>query len=122
MAPQTKKGASRLEGRGFELRPYQEEALTTFEKLYNRGTNRQLFAGATGLGKTVIFSHLPEAFPDLARRGMMVVAHRRELVSQAPETLREVWPQPRLEIEMSHHPASRSAHIAVSSIQTLAHS
>jgi len=121
MAPQTKKGASRLEGRGFELRPYQEEALTTFEKLYNRGTNRQLFAGATGLGKTVIFSHLPEAFPDLARRGMMVVAHRRELVFQAAETLREVWPQLRVEIEMSSHRASQSADIVVSSIQTLAH-
>jgi ATP-dependent helicase IRC3 len=117
----TKQKTSRLEGRGFELRPYQEEALLTFEKLYNRGVNRQLLAAATGLGKTVIFSHLPEAFPDLARRGMMVVAHRRELVFQAAETLREVWPQLRVEIEMAGHSASQRADIVVSSIQTLAH-
>jgi len=119
MAPATTEG--RLEGAGYDLRPYQDEALDTFRDLYDQGIPRQLLASATGTGKTVTFSHLPERFPDLFERGMMVLAHRRELVYQAAETLREVWPQFRTEIEMSDYRASRHADIVVASIQTLAH-
>lgn len=119
--PPSKRNTSRLEGRGFELRPYQEEALLTFEKLYNRGVNRQLLAAATGTGKTIVAAHLPEAFPDLFRRGMMMVAHRKELVFQAAETMREVWPQMRVEIEMGEHRASPRADIVVGTVQTIAH-
>ena len=42
------------------LRPYQDDVIRRAVSLYGQGTRRLLVPLATGLGKTVIFTHLPQ--------------------------------------------------------------
>ncbi len=58
---------------GLELRKYQQECLSEIEK-QERGS--YLVSMATGLGKTVVFSHIK------ARGRVLVISHREELVYQ----------------------------------------
>ncbi len=59
----------------YELRDYQKECLTAIQ---NAGTGNHLSVMATGLGKTVTFTHIP--LPDGKR--MLIISHRQELVHQ----------------------------------------
>ncbi len=61
------------------LRPYQREAIDAILEARRAGVRRLLVCLPTGAGKTVIFSHLAQ----LARRQVLVLAHREELLSQA---------------------------------------
>ena len=106
---------------GFDLRPYQDEALNRFRELYDDGTNRQLLAAAVGTGKTVVAAHLPAWFPHLGRQGFLWIVHREELAYQAAETFKQCWPNRSVGIEMADHTASRHCDIVVASRQTLAH-
>jgi len=65
------------------LRPYQREAIEAVLDARRSGVRRMLICLPTGAGKTVIFSHLAQ----LARRQVLVLAHREELLSQAREKL-----------------------------------
>jgi superfamily II DNA or RNA helicase len=70
----------------FTLRPYQEEAIKMLRDSVISGKKRPILCLPTGAGKTVTFSHLA----DLAiRKGnkVMVLCHRRELISQARNTM-----------------------------------
>lgn len=42
------------------LRPYQASVIDRAVELYGQGTRRLLVPLATGLGKTVVFTHLPQ--------------------------------------------------------------
>lgn len=66
-----------------KLRPYQEECLKALREAYNNGGRLLLVVLPTGAGKTVIASHLPEAFPELAKHGVLFIVNREELVQQA---------------------------------------
>jgi ATP-dependent helicase IRC3 len=68
------------------LRRYQEEALTAIETC---GVARPLVALPCGTGKTCTFSAL------IKRRGgrALILAHRDELLQQAEDKLRMVWPE-----------------------------
>lgn len=56
-----------------KLRPYQQECLDIIE---SKGKGRYIVQMATGLGKTVVFTHIP-------RQGrMLLLSHREELVRQ----------------------------------------
>src|ERR1700748_1199316 len=65
------------------LRPYQREAIDAVLAARRAGTRRMVVCLPTGAGKTVIFSHLAR----LARRQVLVLAHREELLGQAKEKL-----------------------------------
>lgn len=99
----------------FTLREYQEDALDRTAKAEARGVRKQLGVAATGLGKTVMFSALAE------RRGgrALVLVHRDELVSQAVDKMRQVWPEARVGIVKAKDDDVR-ADVVVASIQTLA--
>ena len=62
-----------------KLRPYQREAVSAVIAARRRGVRRMLISLPTGAGKTVIFSELIR----LARRDVLVLAHRDELLTQA---------------------------------------
>lgn len=101
------------------LRPYQQEAvdgiLSQFEK-----SNSTLAVMATGLGKTVVFSHV---IKDAVKRGrVMVVAHREELIRQAAEKIEAVTGI-KPDVEMAKDYANEGGLIArspviVSTVQT----
>src|SRR6478735_8909182 len=66
-----------------DLRPYQRAAVEAVLAARRAGKRRLLVHLPTGAGKTVIFSRLAK----LARRQVLVLAHREELLTQAREKL-----------------------------------
>lgn len=71
------------------LRPYQEQALDAIQSAKDSGRLAALVVQATGTGKTILFSAL------VARWNVptLILAHREELLTQARDKLRAVWPQ-----------------------------
>lgn len=49
-----------MAGPASALRPYQASVIDRAVELYGQGTRRLLVPLATGLGKTVVFTHLPQ--------------------------------------------------------------
>jgi len=101
----------------YSLRPYQGEAkLAVFRELaLHRST---LIEMATGLGKTVLFSHIAHEWPGR----VLVIAHRDELIRQAAEHIRRTIEEP-VGIEMGRSRADDElfgTKVTVASIQTLA--
>jgi superfamily II DNA or RNA helicase len=66
-----------------DLRPYQTEITTEFERHIERGDRSILLVAPTGSGKTVIAAAI---IAGTARR-VLVVAHRREIVNQTSDKL-----------------------------------
>lgn len=67
------------------LRPYQTEAIEAVLDARRSGLRRMVVCLPTGAGKTVIFSRLAQ----LARRQVLVLAHREELLAQARAKLQQ---------------------------------
>jgi len=104
-----------------QLRPYQEESITSVLTNLAKGFRRLGLSLATGSGKTVIFSHLIERVPAPTRDATqtLVLAHRRELVEQAARHIENLYPSKRVEVEMAHQHASGTADITVASVQSI---
>lgn len=97
------------------LRPYQEAALAAVEDAVARGLRRLIIAHATGLGKTIIFSHY------VAKRGgrALILAHRDELIEQAAAKYRMVAPGAEVGIVKAERD-EHAARVVIASVQTLA--
>ena len=76
-------------GEVFELRQHQKDALDCLEQMRTNGRTIALLTHAQGAGKTMV------AVTDAKRLGSrtLFVAHRRELVTQAYDSLRDLWPE-----------------------------
>jgi superfamily II DNA or RNA helicase len=103
----------------FSLRDYQTDNLKRIRELYDSGENRLMNVLATGLGKTVIFAHLPEVFPEIHDFGMLVLVHRDELVDQAVEKIRLANPSFRVGIEKANMRAKDNCDVIVASVQSV---
>lgn len=72
-----------------QLHPHQSEALAAVDEAQKRGVSRQLVVIPTGGGKTITFA-------ECARRKnvrTLIIAHTDELITQAIEKTRFVWPE-----------------------------
>jgi superfamily II DNA or RNA helicase len=101
------------------LRPYQQEAVDkTKESFANHAS--ALIVMATGLGKTVVLSHLAKEY--LPKGRVMMLAHREELLSQGAEKL-EIITGERAGLEKAENYANNygmfKSQIVVASVQTL---
>lgn len=95
-----------------QLRPYQEEAVKAVREC---GLSRPLVALPTGTGKTIVFCQV------LKERGgrALILAHRDELLQQAEEKLRLVWPEiPSLGVVKAER-NEKDAQVVLGSVQTL---
>ncbi len=100
----------------FELRPYQRDTVKRVIAARKRGVRRQLVCLPTGAGKTVIFAELAR----LARRPVLVLAHRRELVTQARQKIARALGDPAsVAIEQGDEHADPRARVVVASIRSL---
>lgn len=70
------------------LRPYQVAALQGISRAWHQGHTRTLLVLATGTGKTTVFAEVCRRRRDAGRKPTLVIAHRRELITQAAERLR----------------------------------
>ena len=99
-----------------QLRDYQREAIDAVLQARREGVRRMVVCLPTGSGKTVIFSELAR----LARRPVLVLAHREELLSQAREKLQAaVGPGRVVAVEQGDRRAPLDAHVIVCSIRSL---
>ena len=109
-------GTAPTEGPPAALRPYQRAAIDAVLAARRAGKRRLLVHLPTGAGKTVIFSHLAS----LARRQVLVLAHREELLSQARDKLqRALGGEAVVAIERGALRAPADARVLVCSIRSL---
>lgn len=106
-------------GSQFTLRQYQAECLGEIKSAYEADELSLLAVLATGLGKTVIFSHLPET---LGIRRMLVLAHRSELLDQAAQKIHAANPLMDVEVEQADRSARHDTPIVVASVPTIGRS
>ncbi|MDI1480378.1 DEAD/DEAH box helicase [Polyangium sp. y55x31] len=98
------------------LRPYQREAVNAVLSARRAGVRRMVVCLPTGAGKTVIFAELSR----LARRGVLVLAHREELVEQARDKIhRALAGVAIVAVEQAARRAPRDAKVIVASIRSL---
>ena len=98
------------------LRPYQRETIDAVLAARRAGVRRMLVCLPTGAGKTVIFSELAR----LARRGVLVIAHREELLGQARAKLEAALGGAQVvAMERGAERAALDARILVCSIRSL---
>ena len=71
------------------LRDYQIEAINSVTVSFLEGIHRQLIILPTGSGKTIIMAALAMQF----NKKTLLIAHREELISQAVDKFRLVWPE-----------------------------
>lgn len=96
--------------------PYQSEVIAGVADLWRRGHRRVASVVATGGGKTFIFSFVARMAIE-AGAPVLVLAHRRELLAQAIESLREVNPDARVGLLQGRVKQFR-AQVVVGSVQT----
>lgn len=100
------------------LRPYQREAIAAVIAARKQGLRRLLVCLPTGAGKTVIFSQLAR----LAKKSVLVLAHREELLSQAREKIERAIAgegSALVAIEQGQNRAPEGAKVVVCSIRSL---
>lgn len=100
-----------------KLRPYQSDCIQAVLANFKEH-NSALAVLATGLGKTVILSHLANEWRD---GRILVIAHRDELIRQAADKLRRITGEPpaiEMGTERSREDLCR-AKVVVSSVQTI---
>src|SRR5436305_3593008 len=96
------------------LRPYQEEAIAAVIAGRRAGLKRMVVCLPTGAGKTVIFAELARR----ARKQVLVLAHREELLGQAVDKLRRVTSET-VAIERGTDRAAADAKVLVASLRSL---
>ena len=101
----------------FTLRPYQLAALDAIGAAATEGVRRQLAVLATGLGKTVVFSHLRSHLGLPGR--VLVLAHREELLDQAASKIMASNPGIRVGIEQGGRRATTTCEYVVASVATI---
>lgn len=98
------------------LRKYQSEAVRAVIDARRRGVRRMVVSLPTGAGKTVIFSELSR----MARRQVLVLAHREELLEQARAKLQAALGEAgAVAIEQADRRAPADARVVVCSIRSL---
>ena len=100
-----------------QLRPRQTEVIAAVLANYLKGITTQVVQLPTGMGKTVIFSELPNALP-LGNDRMLVIVHREELATQTAASLQEWNPDRTVGVEMGELRAG-DAQLVVAGVQTL---
>jgi ATP-dependent helicase IRC3 len=101
-------------------RPYQNDGHEAIIKEFDAGCHAQLIAMATGTGKTVMFSQMPDRFASRLPGQMMVYAHREELIDHAIADIQAVNPTKRVGKEKAEYHCDPSIDdIMVCGVQTL---
>lgn len=102
-------------GKTFELKDHQQEALDSLADMRSRKETIALLYHATGTGKTVT------AVSDAKRMGgrVLYIAHTKDLITQAADTFRSLWPEASLGLFVENYKES-DAQIVCASVQSLA--
>ena len=106
--------------RRFLPRPYQEKAVREVLTLYQDGARKMLLHLPTGAGKTIIATLIIERLLPLIDAGkVLFIAHRRELLDQTAEKLKQHLPGLAISIDQGDRRADPAAQVIIASIQSL---
>jgi superfamily II DNA or RNA helicase len=72
-----------------ELYPYQERVIADFDAAIAAGKKRIILVAPTGSGKTIVGSAIIKSVT-ARRRGVLVLAHRREIIKQTSDKLQKL--------------------------------
>jgi DNA repair protein RadD len=103
----------------FQSRPYQEQAIQDIRDTYRSGCKRVFYSLATGGGKTHIFSKIVQG-AIRKNKSVLVIAHRKELVTQGGDKLKTHGVKAKLLIDGKLFENKSSDPCTVAMIQTLA--
>lgn len=99
------------------LRDYQIEAITAVITSFKEGLNRQLISLPTGSGKTVVMAALAMQL----NKKTLLLAHREELITQAVDKFKLVWPEASIGVCMAERD-DVDCQIVIGSIQSCSRS
>jgi ATP-dependent helicase IRC3 len=102
-----------------QLRPYQTESIQKIEEAQKDGVNKQVMVMATGLGKTVVFSHLISDFVKKTGKKALIIAHREELLNQAEDKLNKIDGDLITGIEQANLKVNGDTNVVIASVPTL---
>jgi ATP-dependent helicase IRC3 len=110
-----------MRSRPFRLRPYQKAAVAAVLSRYREQKERRMLLYLpTGSGKTVIATYVIKALRERVSFGrVLFIAHRREILDQTAQTLRQHLPRLTVEVEQGGRSSSGKADITVASVQSL---
>lgn len=100
-----------------ELRPYQKEAVSAVYSEWEAGRSRTVLAMATGCGKTSVAGDIARREVE-AGRGLLMIAHRDELIRQAAARLESMCGMP-VGIEKASERYDGTTPLCAGSVQTL---
>jgi superfamily II DNA or RNA helicase len=104
----------------FLPRPYQDKAVREVLTLYTDGARKMLLHLPTGAGKTIIATLIIERLLPLIDSGkVLFIAHRRELLDQTAEKLKQHLPGLAISIDQGERRADPAAQVIIASIQSL---
>ena len=104
-----------------ELRPYQAAAIDSLYRWWQSRSGYPLIELPTGAGKTVVFCELiKRLFSDCPDLMVLVLAHRKELLTQAAQKMIAVWPEAPIGTFCAGLNARQIAPITIASRGTLA--
>jgi ATP-dependent helicase IRC3 len=104
----------------FLPRPYQEKAVREVLTLYVDGARKMLLHLPTGAGKTIIATLIIERLLPLIDSGkVLFIAHRRELLDQTAEKLKQHLPGLAISIDQGERRVDPAAQVVIASIQSL---
>src|ERR1700674_4281194 len=95
------------------LRDYQSECIETVLNEFKAGVTRQLVSLPTGSGKTVVMGALAREL----NKKTLLIAHREELITQAVDKFKLVWPGVDIGVCMGERDEI-NAQVVVASIQS----
>lgn len=103
------------------LRPYQNEAVHAIFDAIEDGYTRILYTQATGTGKTTVFADLVKKFIEYHNFKVLVLAHRRELITQAFERITSHCDldEYQVGIELAETKSSHSQQVIIGSVFTV---
>lgn len=102
-----------------KLRDYQRQAIDAINDAWHSGMQSPAVVLPTGMGKTVVFSHLTSEFVGSRNQRVVILVHRDELADQAINKIRSVAPHlyvGKIKAESNE----TDAQVLVCSVQTLA--
>jgi superfamily II DNA or RNA helicase/diadenosine tetraphosphate (Ap4A) HIT family hydrolase/HKD family nuclease/SOS-response transcriptional repressor LexA len=100
--------------------PIQVEALEALVESRKQQRQRALVVMATGLGKTVLAAHDIRTFTNQAAPSVLWLAHRKELLEQASNTLRKALPSARFAWMLAGERPPDSYDVLFASVQSIA--
>lgn len=102
------------------LRDYQQQTLDSVNAAFGNGVNKQVAVLATGLGKTIIFSHLISQRIEKHGKKALIIAHREELLLQARDKLLTINPTLKVGIEKAESNADHTSdEVVIASVATI---